>query len=162
MNKEKNHLHIIVVVLIMVILSAFFGLFCNLIVKAKEGTSEDTTELFTSEEQESIDKANHLSDQDHRNILNASQKFLDSLGDLPEVATSTDADFDTHAYFTYGLDQEWFDSDTPEYKMFDDIYRMILSIRNCIVVLIIGLVCVWVHKTVKSVILSFGKGGRNT
>lgn len=161
-NNKEHSFTILLVVILMIVFSVFAGLLCNTVVKASEVSTEDTTEVFTSEQQESIEKANHLTDQDHQNILDASQKLLDSFGDLPDVATSTDADFDTHAYFTYGLDQEWFDSSTPEYKMLDDIYRMILSIRNCIVVLIIGLVCVWVHKTVKSIILSFGKGGRNT
>lgn len=131
------------------------------VIKAAETETDSSTELFTSEEQESIDKANHLTDQDHRNILNASQKLLDSFGDIPEVktATSTDADYDTNSYLTYGIDEEWIDNTTTIQSALNDIYRMILSIRNLIVLLIGGLVVVFVHNSMKKIIQRLTKGG---
>lgn len=136
----------------MIVFALVFGFICRITVLANE--AEPKTESTTED---------HLSQEELDHILRVSEQWLKN-NTVPEVqtATSTDADFDTHAYFTYDLDQEWFDETTPEYKMLDDIYRMILSIRNCIIILIMGLLVVWVHKMVKSIILSFGKGGRNT
>ena len=124
------------------------------VIKAAENDSDSSTELFTSEEQESIDKANHLTDQDHRNILDASQKLLDSFGDIPEtkIATSTDANYDINTYLTYGIDQEWIDNTTTIQSALNDIYRMVLSIRNLLVVLIGGLIVVFVHNSLKKII----------
>lgn len=131
------------------------------VVKADELETENSTELFTSEQQESIDKANHLTDQDHRNILDASQKLLDSFGEIPETnrATSTDADYDTNTYLTYGIGEEWIDSSTTIQSALNDIYRMILSIRNLLVVLIGGLIVVFVHNSMKKIIQRLTKGG---
>lgn len=131
------------------------------VIKAAENDSDSSTELFTSEEQESIDKANHLTDQDHRNILDASQKLLDSFGDIPEtkIATSTDANYDINTYLTYGIDQEWIDNTTTIQSALNDIYRMVLSIRNLLVVLIGGLIVVFVHNSLKKIIQRLTKGG---
>lgn len=147
----------------------FFGLiamFAGVILRvtvarAAETETDNSTEVFTSEQQESIDKANHLSDQDHRNILDASQKLLDSFGDIPETkrATSSDADYDTNTYLTFGIDQEWIDNNTTIQSALNDIYRMILSIRNLLVVLIGGLIVVFVHNSMKKIIQRLTKGG---
>lgn len=134
----------------------------NSIVLASSGTDDNiTTEnlpsssenLFTSEEEESIKKADSLSDEDHTNILNASQKFLDSID--VELSTNTDADFDTNSYLTYGYDYNWIDNNSSIYSALNDIYRMILSIRNLLLVLICGLFIFWVHKSFNIIINRF-------
>lgn len=131
------------------------------IVRADEIETETSTEVFTSEQQDSIDKANHLTDQDHQNILDASQKLLDSFGDIPETKTATpsDADFDTNTYLTYGINEQWIDNTTTVQSALNDIYRMILSIRNLLVLFIGGLVVVFVHNSLKKIIQRLTKGG---
>lgn len=131
------------------------------VVKADETETDSSTEVFTSEQKESIDKANHLTDQDHQNILDASQNLLDSFGDIPETKTATpsDADFDTNTYLTYGIDEQWIDNTTTVQSALNDIYRMILSIRNLLVLLIGGLVVVFVHNSLKKIIQRLTKGG---
>lgn len=141
-TKDKKIIYIIAG---MILFALFFGFICRLTVLAADvpetdsvSTSETTTE-------------DHLSDEELEHILNVSKQFLEN-NEFPETATSTDADFDTKPYLTFGLDQEWIDNSTPVTSALNDIYRMILSIRNLLVVIACLLVAFWFDKKLHSII----------
>lgn len=158
---DKLKLRIFYIVYTFALIVFVIGVFFRVTVLADQVSSEDqTTELFTSEESEVVTKLLNeggLSDEDHEKILEAGRRYLEQNQDL--IASSTDSDFDTNTYLTYGIDQEWFDSTTPLYQMYNDIYRMILSIRNILLILICGLVIVFVHGNMKKIISRITKGG---
>lgn len=143
------------------LIAFLFGVVFRVTVLADQVTSEEqTTEIFTSEEAEAVSKLLNeggLSSEDHEKILEAGRRYLEQNQVL--VATSTDSDFDTNTYLTYGIGQEWFDSSTPLYQMYNDIYRMILSIRNILLILLCGLIIVFVHSSLKKIISRITKGG---
>lgn len=55
-------------------------------------------------------------------------------------------------------DQTPYLSLSQETEYFDDVYILLLSIRNCLIVLIGGLFCAWAHHVLKSVISRFTGG----
>lgn len=137
MKKDKN---IIYIVLGMILFAAFFGIFCRFTVLAAVDPDQE-------EEQQ------HYSDEELNAILDRSHEWLNN-NSVPEVATAsnTDADFDTNPYLTYGLDQEWIDNTTPVSSALNDIYRMVLSIRNVLIVIAFLLVAFWFDKKLHSII----------
>lgn len=159
MDKLKSRIFYVVYTFALVVF--IIGIFFRVTVLADQVSSEDqTTEIFTSEEAEAVTKLLNeggLSNEDHEKILGAGRRYLEQNSQL--VATSTDSDFDTNTYLTYGIDQEWFDSSTPLYQMYNDIYRMILSIRNILLILMCGLIIVFVHSSLKKIISRITKGG---
>ena len=130
----------------------FLGMFLLLSInsKADETTEEITTEsIYTSEEQEALEKAKHLSDQEHEDILNASSKFLDSI-DSSMLATPSNANYDNNFYLS--SDEAIFSNTDQTFVMLDYIYRMLISIRNCLLLFFFSVVCVWFHKNLKNII----------
>lgn len=159
MDKLKVRIFYIVYTFALVVF--IIGIFFRVTVFADQVTSEyQTTEIFTSEEADAVTKLLNeggLSNEDHEKILEAGRRYLEQNHEF--IASSTDSDFDTNTYLTYGIDQEWFDSTTPLYQMYNDIYRMILSIRNILLILICGLIIVFVHASMKKIISRITKGG---
>lgn len=145
------------------LLALLFALWFRVSV-VKADTTDNTTENlspFTSEEEKTVQdllEEGGLSLEQHEQLLNAGRRFLDENENVL-TSTPTDADFDTNTYLTYGLDEEWIDSSTTIQSALNDIYRMILSIRNLLVVLIAGLIICWVHKMLKNIIARITKGG---
>lgn len=158
---DKLKLRIFYIVYTFALVVFIIGVLFRVTVLADQVTSEDkTTEIFTSEEAEAVTKLLNeggLSSEDHEKILEAGRRYLEQNQDF--IASSTDSDFDTNTYLTYGIDQEWFDSTTPLHQMYNDIYRMILSIRNILLILICGLIIVFVHGSMKKIISRITKGG---
>lgn len=136
---------IIYIVVGMILFALFFGIICRVTVLAADAPESDpvSTSETTTED--------HLSEEELEHILNVSKQFLEN-NEFPEMATSTDADFDTNPYLTFGLDQEWIDKDTSVNSALNDIYRMVLSIRNVLVVIACLLVAFWFDKKLHAII----------
>lgn len=165
----------------MVAFALIFGFVCRVYVipsHAQEIEAEDTSETtvyqYTSEEQEVLDHLLNGEDpvletpEDTERLLNATGAWLrentsqeEESSSETETASSTDADWDPRPYLSYPLDQRWIeDSDTVQ-KGLDDIYRMLLSLRNCALVFMGGLFIVWIHKMIKGVVYRLnGRGLR--
>lgn len=144
---KKGNFNIIYIILGLFLFAFIFGLICRNTVLAKE-SSESTTE-------------DHLSDEELDHILRVSQQWLDKNGySDEELASSTDAgiDFDTSNYFTYDYDQEWIDKDTSVNSALNDIYRMILSIRNILLVFFLAVVVFWLDKKLHAIINKLFRG----
>lgn len=135
MKKDKN---IIYIVLGMIVFAAVFGLFCRFTVLAASDPDQE------EEEQ-------HYTDEELNEILNRSQEWLNN-NPVPEVATKSDADYDVKPYLTYPLDQEWIDSNTSVNSALNDIYRMVLSIRNVLLLIACLLVAFWFDKKLHAII----------
>ena len=144
MKKNEAIFLIMLIVGVLMLLSMF--LILSVPVSAKEETT--TESIFTSEEQEAIEHANHLTDQEHEDILNASQKFLDNI-DPEMLATSTDA-YDNNFYLS--SDQMVFEQNESLVVIFDAIYRMLISIRNILLLFFFGVICAWFHKMFSRII----------
>ena len=140
---RKSEKSILLIILFMVVFAVAFGYICRITVLA--APSPEVTEEATTED--------HLSDEELDHILKVSQQFLDKHPELLEEAASpTDADFDTSPYMTYGLDEEWIDSTTTINSALNDIYRMILSIRNILLIFFFAFVIYWFEKMLHSII----------
>lgn len=174
MLKEDKRI-LALVVISMLAFAVVFGLVCRfyiLPVYAKEDTTEVTSQTtteftYTSEEQEILDgllqgELPELEDPDDVDqVLNVTGKWLDINApkntkivgeELTETASETDADWDPTPYLSYSLEDRWIeDSDTVQ-KGLDDIYRMLLSLRNCVIVFMAGCFLVWAHKSLKGVV----------
>ena len=149
MKKNETLFIILLVVGTLMLLSMFIIL--SIPVSAKE---EETTEnLFTSEELEAIEKANHLTDEEHDRILNASNKFLNSL-DTSLFETSNSSHYDNHFYLSSS--EMIFDSNESDIVILDAIYRMLLSIRNILLLFLCGVICAWFHKMFSRIIQRLG------
>ena len=159
----------------MILFTVLFGAICRFYVIpsfAKESESSSSTEIteyqISPEDQETLDQIfsgnppDLKTPEDTEKLLNATGAWLkanapdstetSSEDATTEVATSTDAEWDPRPYLTYPLDQRWIeDSDTVQ-KGLDDIYRMLLSIRNIVLVFFGGCFLVWCHKTLKGVV----------
>lgn len=173
-KNEKRLLTIIV--LGMMLFAVLFGLICRLYIIPSYAKEDDTTELttyeYTSEQQEILDqvlngeKPDINTPDDTDKLLDATGAWLRANGDITteqstETATETDADWDPEPYLSYGLDQRWIDDSDTVQKGMDDIYRILLSIRNLIIVLIGGLMLVWAHKMLKGIVYRLnGRGLR--
>lgn len=152
-NKEQRHL--IYIVLGMVIFAVLFGLVCRITVLAASDPATSTEEVTTED---------HLSDEELEHILKVSQQWLDN-NPVPELkgivtASDTDADYDTAPYLTYGLDQEWIDDSTSLSSALNDIYRMVLSIRNILLVFTCIFVIYFFDKKLHSILYKLFGGGR--
>ena len=139
-KKDKSVLNI---VLFMVAFALCFGLFCRYTVLAAPSDPKQSTEATTTED--------HLSDEELEHILKVSQQFLDN-NEFPEAATSTDADYDIRPYMTYDIDEEWIDNTTSVNSALNDIYRMVLSIRNILLLFFFAFVIYWFDKKLHAII----------
>lgn len=140
---RRSEKSILLIILFMVVFALSFGFICRLTVLA--APSPEDTEATTTED--------HLSDEELDHILKVSQQYLDKNADyLAEIASSTDADFDTNTYMTYSFDDEWIDNTTSINSALNDIYRMILSIRNILLLFFFGFVIYWFDKKFHSII----------
>ena len=134
------------------------GVFLRVTVVAH--ADETTTELFTSEEEQTVNQLLNeggLTPDQHQQLLNAGRRFLEE----NQLATSTDAleEFDNHDYLTFSSDYEYIASTDSLLHAFNEMCRLLLSIRNLLLVLICGLVVVFVHSSMKKIIQRLTKGG---
>lgn len=136
------------VVIGMFIFAILFGLVCRITVLAAPPEVEDSA---TSESETTTE--DHLSDEELEHILRVSQQFLDN-NEFPEVgeASPSDADYDTKTYLTYSYDDEWIDQNTNINSALNDIYRMILSIRNILLLFLFAFCIYWFDKKFHSII----------
>lgn len=155
---KKNELFFLLMLIIGCAMLLGMFLLLSINSKADETTEDITTEsIYTSEEQEALDKAKHLSDQEHDDILNASSKFLDTL-DSSMLSTPSSASYDDNFYLS--SDEAIFTNTDQTFVMLDYIYRMLISIRNCLLLFFFAIVCAWFHKNLKNIISRFSGRGR--
>lgn len=142
MNVRTNR-SLFYIVLFLLVFTVCFGLICRFTVLAKGSDQEVSEEEVTTED--------HLSQEELDHILRVSEQWLKN-NPVPEVATSTDPDYDTSSYMTYPLDLEWIDDNTSVNSALNDIYRMLLSIRNILVLFFFGFVIYWFDKKLHAII----------
>lgn len=145
MIKKKDYA-IYFIILGMFVFALVFGLVCRITVLAAPpedpAASQDSTEVTTED---------HLSDEELEHILRVSEQWLRN-NPVPEVATSTNADYDTNTYLTYSYDDELIDSNTSVNSALNDIYRMILSIRNILLLFFFAFCIYWFDKKFHAII----------
>lgn len=139
--KDKKIIYIIVG---MILFALFFGLICRVTVLAAADPAT-STEATTTEQ--------HYTDEELDRMLEIGRQWLAD-NPLPERASSTDAsiDYDVNTYMTYPIDERWIEDDTSINQALDDIYRMILSIRNILLIFFLAFVAYWFDKKLHSII----------
>lgn len=139
----KRNFNIIYIILGLFLFAFIFGLICRNTVLAKE-LSENTTE-------------DHLTDEELDHILKVSEQWLENHPELV-VASPTDPDYDTSSYMTFSISDNWIDDNTSVNSALNDIYRMILSIRNILLIFFFAVVCFWLDKKLHSIINKLFRG----
>ena len=141
------------------IIALFLGVFCRVtICKADETTTQSSTEIFTESEEQVVNQLLNeggLTPEQHEQLLQAGRRFLES----NQLATSTDAVYDDSDYLTFDKSYQYFNESVTNNQALSSIYRLLLSIRNLLVMLICGLVIIFVHNSIKKIISRITKGG---
>lgn len=152
--KQKNDFTIYYIVIAMFLVALFFGLVCRVTVLAAPSMdpAASETDVTTTED--------HLSQEELDHILRVSERFLEKNGLDPDQATPSDAaeeeensvDYDVNTYLTYSLDDHWIDENTSLNFALDDIYRILLSIRNILLLFFFAFVIYWFDKKFHAII----------
>lgn len=151
--KQKNDFTIYYIVLGMFLFALFFGLACRMtVLAASPDAAASETESTTTED--------HLSQEELDHILRVSEKFLEKNGLDPDQATPSDAaeaeettvDYDVNTYLTYPLEEHWIDENTSINSALDDIYRLLLSIRNVLLLFFFAFCIYWFDKKFHAII----------
>lgn len=151
--KQKHDFTIYYIVLAMFLVALFFGLACRITVLAAPSPDPAASETEVTTE-------DHLSQEELDHILRVSEKFLEKNGLDSDQATPTDAaeeeentvDYDVNTYLTYPLDEHWIDENTSLNSALDDIYRILLSIRNLILLFFFAFCIYWFDKKFHAII----------
>lgn len=150
--KQKNDFTIYYIILGMFLVALFFGLACRITVLAASPDAAASETESTSED--------HLSQEELDHILRVSEKFLEKNGLNSDQATASDAveeeentvDYDVNTYLTYPLDEHWIDENTTLNSALDDIYRIILSVRNILLLFFFAFIIYWFDKKFHAII----------
>lgn len=140
-----NDKKIIYIIAGMILFALFFGFICRVTVLAAAADPATSTEATTTEQ--------HYTDEELDRMLEIGRQWLAD-NPVPERASSTDAsvDYDVNTYMTYPIDERWIEDDTSINQALDDIYRMILSIRNILLCFFLAFVAYWFDKKLHSII----------
>lgn len=134
----KSNRSIFYIVLFLLVFTVCFALVCRYTVLAKDNEEVTTTE-------------DHLSDEELDHILRVSEQWLKN-NPVPEVASSTNAYYDINSYMTYPIDEDWIDDTTSVNSALNDIYRMVLSIRNILLCFFLAFVLYMFEKKLHAII----------